>query len=352
MQQFDQAIFSVLGASKSGKSSYLMALYSTMDGIDGGFNLNSGGDDQQDIAFASAWDAFVETLQVPPTDGEPVEYTLVFGRGLERKVDIKWTDFRAHALMDLSPEGYGVELVEQVNRAHTIFVVLDGEKLRRPIAPADLARVKSEMQIPRMTKILTDVFQERKRHGMSQPSVIVLVTKADTISWQSGDAANGNVRSMQDVVEDVSKRLLPYAFLPEISSAICPVSIGSLGLNGDHLTGKVEPKRVGAPLLIALVFYYETRLAECNQAAQQLGRREADIQRQLLNPVVQRPLWVHNRAQAKLRTELDEIAEQREGLEQRQILYADEITKIRSEILHQQQSPDGVIPAPWMSGNV
>jgi hypothetical protein len=352
VQHFDHAVFSVLGASKSGKSSYLMALYSSMDGVDGRFNLSSGGDDQQDIALATAWDAFVETLQVPPTDGEPVEYTLAFGRGLERKVDIEWTDFRSHALMDLSPEGYGVKLVERVNQAHTIFVVLDGEKLRRPIPPADLARVKSEMQLPRITKILADVFQERVRYGTSRPSVIILVSKADTIAWQSEYVHNESARSMHDIVEDVSKRLLPFAFQPEIRSAICPVSVGSLGGNGDPSTGKVEPRGVGAPLLIALVYYYETRLSECNQEVQRLGQREADIQRQLLTPVQQRPVFLHNRAQARLRTELDAITNQRRTLEEQQTRYANEITETRALILHQQQSSDGVIPAPWISRNV
>jgi hypothetical protein len=275
-----EVTISVLGASRAGKSTYLLGLYATMTrGIDH-CTLHEL-DNNADVTLTEAWHDLGRGQLPRPTEMAPVRHNFVFARETRAKAIIHWTDFRGGALQDfVGPDGAPdvSDLLHQVSLSHGIFVMLDGEHFLKPITPARRELVAHEMLIHRISTVLTETFTRRTTLNQPLPSVAILVTKADLIDWHGA----GTARTLAEVTNEI-RYLLPVAFQPRVCTAVCPVSVGRLEpmTGGQIRPDGISPNSVHLPLLFSLARFYRTEAQAQNARLHSLGSRRAAANHEL-----------------------------------------------------------------------
>ncbi|MFF3320731.1 hypothetical protein [Streptomyces sp. NPDC002889] len=260
MYEIPRITMTMLGATGSGKTTYLHGMYDTLStGVNGYFLYAT--DPDKDLDLAEAWEELCEAGTLPDaTATEPVDYEFVFRHGMTTLLEIDCQDFRGGAGTERlgkpeSPEDIA-KLRARLDISDTIILALDGQHVARWVAdntPAGLSRAHDPMKIARFSKAISTVCVKRLEAEEPTPAIVVLLTKADLLGKLSG-------KPIKEALEAVKRNLFKLVQVlgsEGVTVMLCPVQIGAF--DGANLStvdpGQVNPKNLHKPITFALMHY-------------------------------------------------------------------------------------------------
>lgn len=250
----------MLGATGSGKTTYLHGMYATLSsGVNGYFMYAS--DPDVDLDLAEAWGELCTEGTLPlPTAEVPTSWDFRFLHGVLPLLEIDCMDFRGGASTQRgnredSPEDIAL-LRARIAVSDAVFLVLDGQHVAQWIADGahgNRNRATDPMKIAGLSRAISGVVGERLEAGEPAPSLVILVTKADLISQGTGMT----VREALAVAGKNLANLVPVVASEGVSAMLCPVQLGKFP--GAALStvdpGAVNPKNLHQPIIFALLHY-------------------------------------------------------------------------------------------------
>jgi len=229
----------MLGGSRSGKTCFMMAMYSSMQtGIDG-FNFTSK-DADADIEFNTAWKKLVirnDEDRWPLGTSETSKYFFNFNYGDKLLSEFEWNDYRGDALTIGKATDESVkDLFQIIDRSSCLLICVSGEHLN----------VKADEE----TRVLTDstrinflLNQFAINHGLKQEDpfpVAIVLTKYDLCT-----------RNKEEVLKDIKQVLFPNLFREGWLVMVCSTTLG-MDLARSKVLGRISPLGSHQPVIFAL----------------------------------------------------------------------------------------------------
>jgi len=251
----------MLGATKRGKTCYMLAMYNLMrEGING-FTLAHPGLDE-DLALVEKWDK-LESDHIWPEGtkrGGSVSYKFDFCFAYQPLVSFDWLDYGGSALTEAQTEEDVKLLTERLMESSCIFLSVSGGYFQ---GGSKIAREHKEI-LARMNVFIRDIAKQGKK-----PSIVILITKYDLCAH----------RPLDDILQDISRSFSPlFVEGGEWDVMVCPVTLG-LDLAKDFENGNIDPQQVHLPLVFAIFQdYYASTLRKENEVNQWLQKLKNDQQ--------------------------------------------------------------------------
>ncbi|KJY20869.1 MULTISPECIES: hypothetical protein [Streptomyces] len=276
----------MLGATGSGKTTYLHGMYATLSmGLRGYFMYAT--DPDTDLDLAEAWEALCADGRLPaPNNEDPIDYEFVLRHGVTSLVDFDCQDFRGGAATQRGGDGAPADiaaLTERLERSDSIFLVLDGQHVGRWVAddtPAHLNPAADPMKIARFSRAISNVCDRRRQRGEPSPSIVVLVTKADLLGEISGlpthEALEKTARNLSKLVKVIDSE--------GVTAMLCPVQLGSFGEASPATVDPtlVDPQNLHHPMIFALLHYLDEGIVRHGEEHVRAVGRQLDEQAQEL----------------------------------------------------------------------
>ena len=243
-----------LGATASGRTTGLLGAYATLSAPEGDFRVVAA-EAAVDEALCRGWRSLVGSGRLPADDAVPgsLELHLLAGTvpvlGIDR-VDHQVLPDDADPL-SAGPEGLSDGLSERLVASDSVHVVLDGRFLVDAVTGGTRRSILRHSGLARLVPVLADAWSERAARRLPRPSVVVQVTKSDLIPpWRRP--------TVDPLVQDV-RMLLEVCFDEGLDTAVCPGSVGRLGLQpGSRVDPEVlRPRGLHLPMLYALAHFVE-----------------------------------------------------------------------------------------------
>ena len=242
----------MLGYTKSGKTCYMLGMYSFMSIGLNGFTV-SATDLDTDLELTDKWDALVcgqgEERWPRGNDANIYTYSFDFNYAAKQIMDFDWIDYRGGALRDKSSQADVQELLKYVKESACLFLCISGEFLTKEIVDVSgnvdygaRQRIATQLKITPMTNIITDIQKKLNPTNAKPFPIAIVVTKYDQCMARGKDA----------VVRDVKQLFEPF-FQPNsgLLTMICPVSLGK-DLSENLNTGEINPINVHLPVAFAI----------------------------------------------------------------------------------------------------
>jgi len=249
---------SMLGADKSGKSSYILGMFAAL--VRGQLHHQyalSAASQAVSIAMQQELDDLCAGNPPKPTD-EPKthEFTLrggLAGAGRAGGVQtgiaaLDLIDFRGGTMREL-PEGDNdaARYFARLPKSDSIFVVLDSRYFREPVTPDRQHAVAQDTWAYRIGDLIGWAIEKREEAGLAPPSIVVLLTKWDLLEqWQPIGG-----RGLAEVYDDV-QALLPKVFGVGLEQYVFSVSIGQFSdLDGNPRQATINLSSIEKPVFFA-----------------------------------------------------------------------------------------------------
>ncbi|CAD5990457.1 hypothetical protein PCC9214_05801 [Planktothrix tepida] len=240
-QLFNNIKITMLGASGSGKTSYMVSMYSAMQTGVNGFTLTAK-DMDVDLKLTALWEKLVDVKGAdrwPQSTYTGVKnYAFELNYGFHPIMGFEWLDYGGDAMSDRSTEQDVQKLVEHTLKSSCLFLCISGEHLSKK---ADWTTVR-QIQSNRMSLFIQKIGDQLKPTIKQPFPVAIIITKYDLC----------NHRFKRGIIEDVKQIFQPF-FTPDSSwlTMICPVSLGKT-LVKDTEYSTIEPVNVHLPIIFAI----------------------------------------------------------------------------------------------------
>jgi hypothetical protein len=255
----------LLGATGSGKTAFLLGMYMTLHAGVHGYNmLTQDRDDHFDLR--EAWKLLRTQGELPPpNDVKPIQHHFVFNHEFDPLLHLDVLDFRGNAALERArTAGANADvslLRDRLRTSDSIYIVLDGEQVGQWINRGCRPETTDWADdINYFSSFVGEAVQTQRKAGRPGVSLVVLITKADRLPAITGlkkaDAALRAADNMENLVKP--------AFYPGVSALICPVQIGDLGPTPSQLAvgtahrvdpSKVDPRFLHMPVVFSLMHY-------------------------------------------------------------------------------------------------
>lgn len=262
----------MLGYTGSGKTCYMLGMYSFMSMGINGFSLTAI-DPDEDLQLMELWEALVDGNTLPPptqpqSSEQPVQpYNFSFNYAGRPLTSFNWIDYRGGALKESSSQSETHDtqyLREAAKNSDCLFLVVSADCLQEQIVDDEgnvnssaKSRINRKLAIGQMNNILTAIQTEIQSSYQSAYPIplAIVITKYDLIH---------QTRSKEEITRDIKELFNPLFQShsdenPGWLTMICPVSLGKdLDIqNGRVVDGEVDPINVHLPLIFAI--YSELR---------------------------------------------------------------------------------------------
>jgi hypothetical protein len=301
MEPLPTLVTTMLGASASGKTVFMHALYGTLAMGVRGFSLHAFDNDplaahRMDQELRAVWGDMVgEGILPDPTPIEvPANYSLLFKHRRHPLVRLDWQDYRGGALTSLGDDATEPDVRDLVNRiagSDVLYVVLSAEHLTEPVWIGENGSGRRAPRYARISAKLaadainTKINAAQSQGGLSGSLIVILITKADLLEGTRRPANAGPEQRLEffrGLTRDVAA-LLPHAFADGTTTMVCPVSLGPLGAPDlDKIDPDlIRPRWVYKPLLLPAFHHIASRTRELstqqNAASRNLRAAEQDL---------------------------------------------------------------------------
>lgn len=240
---------SMLGATGSGKSSYLTMMYDNI--VKGNYSYTFKADNEVRLRVNADIDALRRGKPLEPTDENSRRkhrYTIGALRDgvFTALVEIELTDFRGGAILfPGAKDSDSAQLYAELPGSDSIFVVFDGTHFTEPMTADSYQAIAGATTANHIANLIGGVLVDRKDRQL--PSVAVLLTKSDQISEPAGKPGE---------VQQSVRALLPVAFELGHKSGFFPVSIGEFVTeDGTSRLAAIDPDGVAAPVFFAVACF-------------------------------------------------------------------------------------------------
>jgi Double-GTPase 2 len=259
----------MLGATGSGKTTFMLGMYAELSAGREGYFVYAPHDDH--VELMDAWDRLNEEGELPPPNDERSSraYVLTFRRGLDGLLMLNWLDYRGGAMSDRMSAPDTSKLIRQLAQSDSIYLVLDGKLVGQWVkAQLDAMQnsgrnptvqgIRRSLHVEDMTTLLQSALHGRPA-GQPRPSVVVIITKLDTLETITG-------LRQANVLQIIASRLgdlLPVALADGITCLINPVQLGDFGTEQRPTVdvASIDPKGFSWPFIFTFSEYLNSQIA-------------------------------------------------------------------------------------------
>ena len=239
-----EAKVTMIGATGSGKTTYLHGMYSVMSAGFKGYSLITT-DLDDDLDMSDAWTDLCDDGTVPEPGGTDRRlYSFIFRQRGETLLTFDWEDYRGGAMSDRNKNASATDvgpLQQRMLTSDSIYLVLNGSHLTGATPLDGGGSIRDRTFSGRMNGLLNHTLHKRTELGTAPPSIVVMVTKADLIRRANPGAS---AAELMEAICFSAEALLPACFEAGLDILVCPVQIGDFGEDNADRTKKVDPLKV------------------------------------------------------------------------------------------------------------
>jgi hypothetical protein len=254
----------MLGASGSGKTTFLLAMYMTLHaGVHGYAMITADRDDHYDMR--DAWRTLKNQGEMPMGTGDqPIQHNFIFKHDFDSLMHLDVLDFRGAAGLERAKSAGAkadvAQLRARLNKSDSIYIALDGESVGEWINRGCRREAEEwNEDINDFSSYVRDAVDTQRSAGRPAISLVVLITKADRLPAITGmDKGPACV-----VATDHLINLVEVAEKPGVTTLVCPVQLGDLGPTPVSKAGqpnridpqKMDPRFLHRPVIFSLMHY-------------------------------------------------------------------------------------------------
>lgn len=261
----------MLGYTGTGKTCYMLGMYSFMSMGLNGFTITTQ-DYDEDLELNDSWDALVEDGKWPQgtMQGTEKSYKLDLCYGAKPILPFEWLDYRGGALRDNSSSSDVEKLKNHAKESDCIFLCISGEHLTEEIVDSTgavnnnaKAKAARKLQTSRMNRIIQDIGAKVGAASNNPFPIAIVITKYD-LCMQRGKEA---------VIRDI-KELLDPLFTENSSwlTTIIPVSLGKDVQSG----GEINPIAIHLPVVFAVYIQLRNTANQLNLSRKSVSGQLTD----------------------------------------------------------------------------
>jgi hypothetical protein len=279
----------MLGTSGSGKSTFMLGMYAILAGGVKGYFAHASHDEH--LQLMDQWDLLYDDGRLPPPTPERTRtYRFHFMQGLTPLLGIDWMDYRGGALSDRANSADTAEVIKRMVASDCVYLVLDGtvvaEWVRSMFEAAvenrglpELGRLRRKLRVEDMTGMLLRSIDERRQEGKRPPSLVVVITKMDTLATITKLPQHETLGLIRDYLPD----LLPAAHAEGVTTLVQLVQLGDFGTERTDVVDKdsVAPRDLEKPFIFTFLEFLTNRIAEENQFLHAVTKRHAETDLEL-----------------------------------------------------------------------
>ena len=249
----------MLGYTTTGKTCYMLGMYSFMSMGFRSFTINTQ-DYDEDLELSDKWDALVEDRVWPDSTQEGTEksYKLDFCYGAKPILPFEWLDYRGGALRDNSSTSDVKRLIDYAKQSDCIFICISGEHLTEEIVDSSgavnnnaKAKAARKSQTRRINKLIQDIGAEVKASSTKPFPIAIVITKYDLCMQRGKEAVIRDIKELLDPLFTVNSSWL---------TAIIPVSLGKDVASG----GEINPLAIHLPVVFAVYIQLRNTASQLN----------------------------------------------------------------------------------------
>jgi hypothetical protein len=270
-------LLTMLGASGTGKTTYLVGMYAEMSFGAKGFFLSA--DQDTHVRLTRQWDQMVGAGILPRGTDESTTYPFRFRYGTTPLLSLEWVDYRGGAVASTTDTPDAAGLLKRLERSDSLYLTIDGATLAGVLR----SERKAELELRRSTSlynnIVANVLDARRAENLIPPSIVLLVTKGDLLI----DVLEGDSEERRQQVANWAVGRYPQFFGPDRDVAVCVVSLGELGYAPDARidASLVDPIAVHKPIVFTLFSWYRRQAMLFESMSAALERQGQAEQAQL-----------------------------------------------------------------------
>lgn len=237
------AQFTILGETGSGKTCYLVGMYSEMAAGIGGYSIIAK-NDEDDLKLQDMYDRMYDSSlgadRFPAASDQAQKYEFKLQYGFRDIMSFSWLDYPGGIIRTKGSEdevSYNT-LKEHLKKSSAVFVCIDGEKLKGNRTSEKSRKIKRTTQ--NINKFLADYLNEDNK----VPAVGIIITKFDCCCEDTN----------KDEIEEIIRKSISPLFTEKAKAFVVfiPVSLGSE--IAENSSGDIEPKNIHMPITIGIYF--------------------------------------------------------------------------------------------------
>lgn len=237
------AQFTILGETGSGKTCYLVGMYSEMTAGIGGYSIIAK-NDEDDLKLQDMYDRMYDSSlgadRFPAASDQAQKYEFKLQYGFRDIMPFSWLDYPGGIIRTKGSEdevSYNT-LKEHVKKSSTLFVCIDGEKLKGNRPSEKLRKIRRTTQ--NINKFLADYLNEDNQ----VPVVGIIITKYDCCCKDTN----------KDEIEEIIRNSIGPLFTEEAKTFVVfiPVSLGS-EIEDDN-NSDLKPLNIHMPIAMGIYF--------------------------------------------------------------------------------------------------
>ena len=244
----EETKFTILGESLSGKTCYLLAMYSEMSQSIHGYSIVAQ-DDRLDTelleSFENLDDESISKERFPGATDQTVTYLFNLNYANKPIMPFKWIDYPGRIMRDKNDEDYP-KVTQNIRESSTLFICVDGELL---VGDNTARKIKNVKRKCSMT--INRYFGKYFEAGGHLPPVGIILTKADLFRHDTND------EEIRIILEEAFS---PLFFAENIKIGVIPVTLGE-NIADDNYSGEVDPVNIHLPIFMGIFFALNEQIA-------------------------------------------------------------------------------------------
>lgn len=244
----DDIKITILGTTASGKTCYLLGMYSQMQIGIKGFSLHAKDFNthmELDEKIAALIYEEKYRLWPEPNPDNIIEYSFDFCYGLKPLVGVNFLDYRGGVLSDFSSKDDVQQLIKQVKQSDCLFLCISAENL---LLTSQMKRARA-IRADRINLLIREICIALQPTANKPFPVVFVLTKFDLYP---------DPNHLQRVIESIQELFPTFWEFPGWIVNICPVSLGrELATNQD--SGEIKPINCHIPLLFSAYLFFRKR---------------------------------------------------------------------------------------------
>ena len=264
--KYENIKITMLGYSGTGKTSYMISMYSFMKLGVNGFTFSEQ-DLDRDLELTEMWEALIDDRKWPdPNPSNVKEYTFDFSYAFQPIMGFEWFDYRGGALLDRSSNEDVQELTKRVKQSDCLFLCISADDL---MLETKMKRARA-IRADRMNLLIRQIGEAVKPTAKKPFPVAFVITKFDLYP-----------NSDPEPVVDAIKELFPTFWNTHgWVVSICPVSLGK-ELGQDFNKGEIDPVNVHIPVGFAIYCKLYKEKIQQKIIQQNLKNKENELSQKL-----------------------------------------------------------------------
>jgi hypothetical protein len=308
----------MMGASGTGKTCYMLAMYAAMSASLRGFTFATQ-DLDDDLELTDRWEDMLLQGNWPAPNKASKNWAFDCSYGFRKIMGFRWYDYRGGVLRERQEVEDVREFRQKVKEASCVILCVAGDELAAYVdggsEPKGLRQFNAQMN---------EFYKERK----DVIPVVVAITKADQCPAEK----------IIDGIEQLNRGLLSSLFVegPRWLVMFCPVSLG-LGLSGPenpNCKGLIKPVNVHIPVIYPIYFNLQAEIDQRERAiaefenARQRSQEEVDrLEGGLLTSIFKR------RDIRSGKTQIDAIQKEMKMTEKEAEEFKNSLKRIREDLM-------------------